>query len=128
MFCTYFTLFFLFSYHYFHHFHSILLSRDTINFTIFYNVFLFYFYLSSLPSLPSILFFLFENSASLPLSRVCCFLIPVADLTRSFSLVGFFLFVWLLLLLGCVCVFLVAIDFLVVGNGPIFMVLVGSQW
>ena len=68
-------------------------------------MFLFY---SSLSSLTLIIFLPFENlaslpllfslSASLPLSRVCCCLIPIADLARSLSLavvvVFFFGCVW----------------------------------
>ena len=93
---------------------------------LFIKLFLMFLFYFSLSSLTLILFLPFENlaslpllfslSASLPLSRVCCCLIPFADLARSLSFAV------------VLCVFfLVAVDFLVVGNGPIFVVLVGSQ-
>ena len=66
---------------------------------------------SSLSSLTLIIFLPFENlaslpllfslSASLPLSRVCCCLIPIADLARSLS----FVVVVVFFLVVCVCVF-----------------------
>ena len=100
---------------------------------LFIKLFLMFLFYFSLSALTSILFLPFENlaslpllfslSASLPLSRVCCCLIPIADLARSLSFVVVVVFFF-----GCVCVcFLVAVDFLAVGSGPIFVVLVGSQ-
>ena len=116
-------------FHHFHSILLLSNVRDTINFTIYilqvsmlpiiknnfkhlfiklFLMFLFYFCLSALTS---ILFLPFENlaslpllfslSASLPLSRVCCCLIPIADLARSLS----FVVVVVFFLVVCVCVF-----------------------
>ena len=107
-------------------------------------MFLFY---SSLSSLTLIIFLPFENlaslpllfslSASLPLSRVCCCLIPIADLARSLSLavvvVFFFwlcvVFFWLSALVQSLWFWLVPDrSSWIVGGGPISVVRWLVEW
>ena len=99
-------------------------------------MFLFY---SPLSSLTLIIFLPFENlaslpllfllSASLPLSRVCCCLIPIANLARSLSLAVVVVFFWLLAVIQSLWFWLVPDrSSWIIGGGPISVVRWLVEW